>query len=39
LGEKSGEEVIEPSGVQALMNPNPFKDVEASVVLDVVVLV
>ena len=31
--------VVEPSGVQALKNPNPLKDVEASVVLDVAVLV
>jgi len=31
--------VVEPSGVQVLKNPNPFKDVEASVVLDVAVLV
>jgi len=31
--------IIEPSGVQALKNPNPLKDVEAFVVLDVVVLV
>jgi len=31
--------IVEPSGVQALKNPNPLKDVEASVVLDVVVLV
>jgi len=30
---------VEPSGVQALKNPNPLKDVEASVVLDVAVLV
>jgi len=30
---------VEPSGVQALKNPNPLKDVEASAVLDVVVLV
>jgi len=30
---------VEPSCVQALKNPNPFKDVEASVVLDVAVLV
>jgi len=30
---------VEPSGVQALKNPNPFRDVEASVVLNVVVLV
>jgi len=31
--------LVEPSGVQALKNPNPLKDVEASVVLDVAVLV
>jgi len=31
--------IVEPSGVQALKNPNPLKDVEASVVLDVVVLI
>jgi len=31
--------LVEPSGVQALKNPNPLKDVEASIVLDVVVLV
>jgi len=31
--------VVEPSGVQALKNPNPLKDVEAFVVLGVVVLV
>jgi len=31
--------IVEPSGVQALKNPNPLKDVEASAVLDVVVLV
>ena len=30
---------VEPSGVQVLKNPNPLKDVEALVVLDVVVLV
>jgi len=30
---------VEPSGVQALKNPNPLKDVEAFVVLDVAVLV
>jgi len=30
---------VEPSGVQALKNPNPLKDVEASALLDVVVLV
>ena len=29
---------VEPSGVQALKNPNPFKDVEALVVLVVAVL-
>jgi len=29
---------IEPSGVQALKNPNPLKDVEALVVLVVAVL-
>ena len=31
--------VVEPSGVQVLKNPNPLKDVEASTMLDVVVLV
>jgi len=30
---------VEPSGVQALKNPNPLKDVEAFVVLVVAVLV
>jgi len=30
---------IEPSGVQALKNPNPLKDVDALVVLDVAMLV
>jgi len=30
---------VEPSGVQALKNPNPLKDVEAFAVLDVAVLV
>jgi len=30
---------VEPSGVQVLKNPNPLKDVEASAVLNVVVLV
>jgi len=30
---------VEPSGVQVLKNPNLLKDVEASAVLDVVVLV
>jgi len=30
---------VEPSGVQVLKNPNPLKDVEASAMLDVVVLV
>ena len=30
---------VEPSGVQALKNPNPLKDVEALAVLAVVVLV
>jgi len=30
---------VEPSGVQVLKNRNPFKDVEALAVLDVVVLV
>jgi len=29
---------VEPSGVQALKNPNPLKDVEASAVLDVVLV-
>jgi len=29
---------VEPSGVQALKNPNPLKDVEALVVLVVAVL-
>ena len=32
-------ELVEPSGVQDLKNPNPLKDVEASAVLDVAVLV
>jgi len=32
-------EIVEPSGVQALKNLNPLKDVEAFVVLGVVVLV
>jgi len=31
--------VVEPRGVPALKNPNLLKEVEASVVLDVVVLV
>jgi len=31
--------IVEPSGVQALKNPNPLKDVEASAMLDVAVLV
>jgi len=30
---------VEPSGVQVLKNPNPLKDVEASVMFDVAVLV
>jgi len=30
---------VEPSGVQALKNPNPLKDVVASAVFDVAVLV
>ena len=30
---------VEPSGIQALKNPNPLKDVEAFVVLGVAVLV
>jgi len=30
---------VEPSGVQALKNPNPLKDVEALALLGVVVLV
>jgi len=30
---------VEPSGVQALKNPNPLKDVEALTLLVVVVLV
>jgi len=30
---------VEPSGVQALKNPNPLKDVEAFAVLGVAVLV
>jgi len=30
---------VEPSGVQALKNPNPLKNVEVFVVLAVVVLV
>jgi len=32
-------QTVEPSGVQALKNPNPLKDVEAFAVLDIVVLV
>ena len=35
----SGVVFVEPSGVHVLKNPNPLKDVEASVMLDVVVLV
>jgi len=31
--------LVEPSGVQALKNPNPLKDVEAFVVFGVDVLV
>jgi len=31
--------VVEPRGVQVLKNPNPLKHVEASAMLDVVVLV
>jgi len=31
--------IVEPSGVQALKNPNPLKDVEALAMLVVVVLV
>jgi len=31
--------IFEPNGVQVLKNPNPLKDVEASAMLDVVVLV
>jgi len=30
--------IVEPSGVQALNNPNPLKDVEALAVLAVAVL-
>jgi len=30
---------VEPSGVQALKNPNPLKDVEALIVFGVAVLV
>jgi len=30
---------VEPSGVQALKNPNPLKDIEALAVLGVAVLV
>ena len=30
---------VEPSGVQVLKNPNPLKDVEASAMLDVAMLV
>ena len=33
------EKIVEPSGVQALKNPNPLKDVEALVVLVVAMLV
>jgi len=32
-------ERVEPSCVQALKNPNPLKDVEASAMFDVAVLV
>jgi len=32
-------DVVEPSGVQALKNPKPLKDVKASAVLGVAVLV
>jgi len=32
-------QIVEPSDVQALKNPNPLKDVEALVVFAVVVLV
>jgi len=32
-------ETVEPSGVHVLKNPNPLKDVEASALLDVAVLV
>jgi len=31
--------IVEPSGVQALKNPNPLKDVQDFVVLGVAVLV
>jgi len=30
---------VEPCGVQVLKNPNPLKDVEASAMLDVAMLV
>ena len=30
---------VEPCGIQVLKNPNPLKDVEASALVDVVVLV
>jgi len=32
------DEIVEPSGVQALKNPNPLKDVEALVELAIAVL-
>jgi len=35
----TNEKFVEPSGVHVLKNPNPLKDVEASALLDVVVLV
>jgi len=32
-------DIVEPCGVHVLKNPNPLKDVEASVMFDVAVLV
>jgi len=39
LADQIYERIVEPSGVQALKNPNPLKDVEALIVLAIVVLV
>jgi len=39
LATAAKEVIVEPSGVQALKNPNPLKDVEALAVLGVAVLV
>jgi len=39
LGATTELNLVEPSGVQALKNPNPLKDVEAFAVLGVAVLV